>query len=242
MFEERPHPHDAARFIRLFLFGLFVAALLIGCGEEGGPSAPSEGSIDGVDLLGLEDGRSLIYLRTDSIRDDDFNLQVTTTYDTFTITGDLEDWAIGNNQQPIISLKVSDHSIIQNGYWPITGGTPQITYLPVPPVMMPRQLSTAGSWGGYVPLLQVGLEDVQKLFYYSYFGFHHTKSYVAHPQITVPAGSFGAYQFNVRLYQRYDDVETVATVSEYYVPDIGLVRQEISGGSFKRTLSLISYE
>ncbi|MDH3890925.1 MAG: hypothetical protein OEV49_07545 [candidate division Zixibacteria bacterium] len=240
MSDERPY--IAVLFIRLLLVGLFAAGFLIGCGEEGGPSGSSGGALDGLDLLGLEDGRSLVYIRIDSIRDSSFNLYVSTSYDTFTITGDLEDWAIGNNHQPIISLKVSDQSVIQNGYWPLTVGTPQITYLPVPPVMMPRQLSATDSWGGYVPLLQVGLEDVQHLFYYSYFGFHHSKSYVAHPQVTVPAGSFGAYQFDVRLYQRYDDTDPVAIVREYYVPNIGLVRLDISGGSFKRVLSLISYQ
>lgn len=240
MFDERPY--NAARFIRLSLLGLFVAALLIGCGEEGGPAGSSE-SIDGVDLLGLEKGRSLIYLRVDSIRDSSFNLYVTTAYDTFIITGDLEDWAVGNNRQPIISLKVNDLAIIQNGYWPIEDGSNQITYLPVPPVIIPRRFSAGGTWGGYLPLLQIGLEEVQHLFYYSYFGFHHTKWYAAHPQITVPAGSFAAYQFDVRLYQRYDDTVPVAIVREYYAPGIGLIRQEISAGSaFKRVLSLISYE
>lgn len=241
MFDNRPYL--SALFIRVVLSALFIAAFLIGCGEEGGPSGSSGSTFDGLDLLGLENGRILIYLRTDSTRDSELNLEVTTTYDTFTISGDQDDWAIGNNRQPVISLKVSDNSIIQNGYWPMVGGNPQIIPLHVPPVVIPRNLSAGGSWGGYVPLLQVGAEEIQQLFYYSYFGFHHSKSYVAHPQITVPAGQFASYQFTARLYQRYDDTDPVATVQEYYVPDIGLVRQEISAGSaFKRVLSLISYE
>lgn len=241
MFDKRPQ--ILARFIRVSLLGLLVASVMFGCGEEGGPSNSSGGGIDGASLLGLENGRRLIYLRTDSIRDSDLNLVVTTAQDTFLIAGDSQDWSIGTNQQPIISLKISDNAIIQNGYWPIVGGNPQITYLPTPPVLIPRNISAGDSWGGYLPLLQVGLEEVQQLFYYSYFGFHHTKSYVAHPQVIVPAGQFAAYQFNTLLYQRYDDVDPIATVQEYYVPDIGMVRQDITtGGAFKRVLSLISYE
>ncbi len=231
-------------WFRLFvlLSGLLLAlVVMIGCTEDGGPAGPSD-PVDGVDLLGLEDGRRLIYLRLDSIRDDDFNLQVTEAYDTFLVTGTGEDWSIGNTAQPVISLKVTDLAVIQNGYWPLVGGNPDIVHLPVPPVLMPRSLSNSGSWGGYCPQIQLGTEEVQHLFYYSYFGFHHTKSYVAYRQVNVPAGSFTAFQFNVNLYQFYDDTDPVATVLESYVPEIGLIQLTVSGGSFKRILSLVSYQ
>lgn len=224
----------------LLLLGLIALAGAIGC-DGGSDVADSSGFDDSADLLGLTNNCTLVYLRTDSIRDSLFNLHVSTAQDTFIITGGQDDWIIGTTAQPVVSLKISDHWVIQNGYWPQLGGSPEIVYFAVPPMMMIRQLTSGAAWDGYFPLYRLGSEEVQHLFFTSYFGFHFSKSYSGQTQLSVPAGVFNAYAFQVLLFQTYDAIEPAATAHEYYVPDVGLVQLRFQAGAFKRVLSLVSY-
>lgn len=228
------------RTFRLLLLGLIALAVAISCDGRSDVSDSADVD-DSANLLGLTDNCTLVYLRTDSIRDSLFNLHVSTAEDTFIITGGQDDWVIGTTAQPVVSLKISDHWVIQNGYWPHPDGSPEIVYFAVPPMMMIRQLTGDAAWDGYFPLYRLGSEEVQHLFFTSYFGFHFSKSYSGQTQLSVPAGAFNAYAFRVLLFHSYDAIEPAATAHEYYVPDVGLVRLSFQAGAFKRVLSLVSY-
>ena len=225
---------------RLLFVGLIALAVAIGCDGSGDVSDSSDFD-DSADLLGLTDNCTLVYLRTDSIRDSLFNLHVSTAQDTIIITGEQDDWVIGTTARPVVSLKISNHWVIQNGYWPPTDGSQDIVYFAVPPMMMIRQLTSGAAWDGYFPLYSLGTEEVQHLFFTSYFGFHFSKSYSGQTQLSVPAGVFNASAFQVRLFQSYYAIEPAATAHEYYVPDVGLVQLSFQAGAFKRVLSLVSY-
>lgn len=224
------------------ILGVAMAGLLLaGCTEDGNPSG-SNGSFDGLSLLGLEDGRRMIYLQTDTLTNPDFSITVTTDDETVDIAGSGSDWIIHNGDQAIINLKVTSVSILQNGYWYSEGDSETLTYFAVPPVMMVRSTEEVAPWQGYTPHYDDGSEDTKLIWYYAYYGFYFTKEYQGRELLHLPAGSFNTYHFQTGLYRNPIDGEPDVTVDEYYVPNVGLVQQNIRGGSLNRTLSLISQQ
>ncbi|HOP06030.1 MAG TPA: hypothetical protein PLF13_01930 [candidate division Zixibacteria bacterium] len=224
------------------LLGVIMAVLLwAGCTEDGNPSE-STGSFDGLRLLGLENGRSMIYLQTDTVTNTDFSITVTTDYETVNISGDGNDWVIKDGDESLINLKVTSVSILQNGYWRQDGDDEILSYFAVPPVMMVRSTEEVDPWQGYTPHYSDGGEDVKLIWYYAYYGFYFTREYQGRELLHLPAGSFSTYHFRTGLYRNPIDGDPDVTADEYYVPDVGLVQQNIRGGSLNRTLSLISQQ
>jgi hypothetical protein len=230
----------APSMARLTLLALIIVAVLIRCGEDKGGPEPTN-TIDGAPLFGLVDGRTMVYLRTDSARDSQFVLHVHETLDTVTISGSGDDWSVTGTGQPRLSLKVTDQYILQNGFWP-AGDSASLVYFAVPPVLTPRHLNVSDTWDGYCPYYVEGSDSYQRLFLYSYFGFYFTRTFTGNVALTLPAGSFSAHRIDVQLYQSDLDVDPLANVQEFYVPAVGLVLLSFEAGAFKRVLSLVSYE
>jgi len=235
-------PNAVPLTMRWAVLAVIVAAAMIRCGEDNGGPNPSD-AVDGADLFGLADARTLVYLRTDTVRDSAFELHVYEALDTIVIRGNGDDWTVTGHGQPMLSLKVTGDFILQNGYWPVgTAASADLIYFAVPPVLMPRRLQADQVWEGHYPFYRDGDTEYQRLFLYSYFGFYFTRSFTGNAALTLPAGSFTSLAFEVRLFQDDTDVHPLATVREYYVPAVGLVRLSFEAGAFKRVLNLVDYD
>jgi len=218
---------------------LLLTILLVGCDNN---SSVTSTALDGLSLLGLVDGRTLNYLQTDTIfYANPFNIEVTTSNQTIKITGSDDDWIIHNNDQPLINLKITSSSIIQNGYWRKVNGVDSIFYFAAPPIIIKRSLSAHQSWQEFTPLYQSDSSQEMLPFYYAYFGFYSDKEYADTEEVLTPAGGFTAYRYDVKLYLNQNDETSIATASEFYVPHVGLVQWHFNSGALKRTLTLINY-
>jgi len=218
---------------------LFLIILLVGCDNN---SSVTSTALDGLSLLGLVDGRTLTYLQTDTtITVNPFNIEVTTSNQTIKITGSGDDWIIHNNNLPLINLKIASSSIIQNGYWRKVDSVDSIFYFATPPIIIKRSLSAHQSWQEFTPMYQSDSSQEMLPFYYAYFGFYSTKEYADTEEVLTPAGGFNAYRYDIKLYMNQNDETPIATVSEFYVPHVGLVQWHFNSGPLKSTLTLINY-
>ena len=175
---------------------LVCAVFIVGC-EDSDKIANSPNTVDGLSLLGLSDGRTLIYIQTDTTITLDTtvtpNSYTVTTSDTtmsILITGSGNDWIVHNGTDKLINLKVASSSIIQNGYWKKINGQDSLVYFASPPLLIERTLNSALSWDYYTPFYQPDSTPVYLPFYYANFGFHVTKEYKGIETIITPAGEF----------------------------------------------------
>ena len=227
---------------RLFIcaIGICAGALLLGCGEDDVLLSPLE-RLDGASLLGLANNRTLKYLQTDTVVSIDpvYSVTVTTSSQVIKISGSGSDWVIKNSESPLINLKLTNESVIQNGYWRTVDDHDSLFYFAEPPILMTRSLASNRSWDGYTPFFEMDTSSLSLLFYYGYFGFHFEKQFIDSVHLILPAGSFNAYRFDVSLFVNLSDTIPVVRISEYYAPAIGLVKLHLKGGPLSRTLSLI---
>lgn len=224
------------------LLAFAVLTIAFGCSESGDDTTRSDSAIDAATLFGLESGRRLVYLQTDTVTNPDFSITVTTDFETVNVAGNDNDWIIRNGDSSVINLKLTDNSIIQNGHWYSTIQGDSLKYFAVPPILMHRSLSDANLWEGYTPHFFDGSQSLSMLWYYGYFGFYFTKEYEGRVQLQLPAGSFETYHFKVALYRNPIGGEPDVTVDEYFVPSIGMAQLNLRGAALNRTLSLISYQ
>lgn len=222
------------------LLAILLLFLFCGCGSDNGVNSPQE--TDGLSLLGLVNNRTFNYIETDTnITFDPFTVSFSDTILTITITGSSDDWIISNGQKPIINLKVSSLSIIQNGYWTMFNAQDSLVYIAAPPVLMDRTLNLNKSWDYYTPFYNTGTTPILFPFYISNFGFKVTKMYTGREDIITPAGEFSAFRFELKLYTSAFGDQPVAEIVEYYVPNIGLVKQDMVNGGLRRSIILVNY-
>ena len=103
-------------------------------------------------------------------------------------------------------------------------------------MIMPRKITKDLSWSGYFPSLET---DSTFLFYNTYYGFYFNKQFVGIERIKIPAGEFDAYRFDVDLFDSELTESPIIQIQEYYVPLLGMVKHQLTGGPLKRSLSLI---
>jgi len=232
--------------LRSFIFVIIIVLIsMYGCGEDDDLSSVSSspGYLDGATLLGFVDNRTLDYVQTDTIItfDPSYNLSVETSTQKIRLSVNDNEWIVYNDNTPLVNLRPTSESILQNGYWRYIDGHDSLFYIPVPPVVMSRSLSVDTSWSGYTPSLPINNEETIFPFYYANFGFYFERRFIGTENILVPAGSFDTYCFEVDLFVNpYDSLPTART-EEYYASGIGLIRLNFKGGSLNRTLSLIDY-
>jgi hypothetical protein len=155
------------------------------------------------------------------------------------ISGSGSDWVIKDGDNPLINLKLTNESVIQNGYWRMVDDHDSLFYFAEPSILMTRSLAADRGWDGYTPFYETDTSSLSLLFYYCYFGFHFEKQFVDSVHLLLPAGSFTACRFDVSLFDNPFDTIPVVRISEYYAPAIGLVKLHLKGGPLSRTLSLI---
>ncbi len=104
--------------MRKFILFLFICSLsIIGCEDSSNVINTPQG-VDGLSLLGLADGRTMVYIQTDTvINPETYGITITDTILSILITGSDNDWIIHKDAEKLINLKVGSSSIIQNGYW-----------------------------------------------------------------------------------------------------------------------------
>jgi len=220
---------------------LFVA----GCGEESSTPASSSGlgGSDGANLLGLTNNRTLTYLQTDTIVVVDSTYEVTVpppVTNVVKVSGSSKDWVVDVNDVPALNFKLTNQSVLLNGYWDQREGHNSLFYFAVPPIIMNRSLKANDPWAGYTPFFGTETENQRRPIYNCYFGFFFTRTYIGREEVIVPAGQFQAWRFEVELFTGEFDQVPSATVVEHYVSGTGLARLHWRGGSLNRTLSLIS--
>jgi hypothetical protein len=224
----------------IFIMGLCAGGLLLGCGKDDVIMSPME-RLDGSSLLGLVNNRTLSYLQTDTVVSIDpvYSVTVTTLSQMVKISGSGSDWMIKDGDSPLINLKLTKESVIQNGYWRTVDDQDSLFYFAEPPILMTRSLASDRSWDGYTPFFETDTSSHSLLFYYASFGFHFEKQFIDSVHLLLPAGSFNAYHFDVSLFVNPSDTVPIVRISEYYAPAVGLVKLHLRGGALSRTLSLV---
>jgi hypothetical protein len=223
---------------------LLLLVLAISCGnEDNSPNSPLN-SLDGADLLGLIDNRTFDYFEIDTvitllpIR----TVKIDTSIHRFSVTGSGNDWIVSDSAGDMLNLKLSDPYVLQNGYWREEGDSSILVYFATPAILMNRSLEVNQSWDSHTPHYTVEGGSLSFPFYFSYFGYFTTKTYVGREEVLVPAGAYDAYRFDVELYANVTDATPTATVEEYFSPSVGLVKLSFRGLGLSRTLNLIEYE
>ncbi len=221
---------------------LLAGTILPGCGEDDS-IVSSRDQLDGVTLLGLVNNRTLTYLQTDTVVtiDSTYSISVTTSSEVIRLSAAGGNWTIKDGDVPLLSLKVTSESVIQNGYWRKVNGHDSLIYFPAPPVVMTRSPSRHPAWQGFVPFFDTDAGSEARFFFYSYFGFYFSKEYRGTADLIVPAGAFTTHRFDVDLFVSQSDTLPAVQISEYYAPSVGLVQLQLRGGPLKRTLSLVGY-
>ena len=230
---------------RFILVVLLIVALVIGCSDDDGinssSSSKSAGYADAVNLFGLVDGRTLVYVQTDTTWTTAFSYSSRSYRDTINISGGDGDWIIKDSDVPVLNLKVNDGWIIQNGYWNNNNGSFSFIDIDPPPVLISPELEEEHIWEGHFPSFVMGGEVPEPFYCYSYFGFFYTREFIGREQLQVPAGVFDAYRFDVKLFWNPFDTEPAAVSTEYFMPGIGMLKLRFVGGPLRRTMSLFSY-
>ncbi len=228
--------------MRKFIYAILICSfLIVGC-EDSDNFVNTPQNVDGLSLLGLVNGRTLVYIQTDTTIDiETFAITVTETNQSVLITGTGDDWIIHRGTDKLINLKVGTSSVIQNGYWKEINGLDSLIYFASPPLIMERSLNSNLEWEFFTPFYRPDTTAMFLPFYYANFGYNAVKEYVGIETIITPAGEFDSYKFDLLLYSTAFGSEPIASVSEYFVPQIGLVKQEIKIGSLSRSLVLANY-
>ena len=130
---------------------LLCLLLFTGCEDSNNITNNPKG-IDGLSLLGLTNGRSFVYLQTDTVvTANPFTISVTDTTRVINISGAGDNWIISDGATKIINLKVGASSIIQNGYWKVVNNQDSLIYFSIPPLLMERSLAVNLNWEYYTP-------------------------------------------------------------------------------------------
>ena len=233
------------KIIFIFIAFILLSLFFLSCGEDNIPTdnntnleeSPTTYE-DGFNLMGFADGRSFNYLKIDTVTslDSIYSIDVTSSLITFSFSGNDEDWITKKDEVPYNNLKISEFSILLNGYWKTIDETEVINYFSVPPMIMPREITKDINWSGYFPSFET---DSTFLFYNAYYGFYFDKQFVGIERIIIPAGEFDAYRFDVDLFDSEFSNSPVIQIQEYYVPFLGMVKHQLTGGPLKQSLSLI---
>ncbi|MEA2030696.1 MAG: hypothetical protein U9N55_03760 [candidate division Zixibacteria bacterium] len=224
--------------LRLIAISLLMF-LLVSCGEESSSPTQTDGSIDGASLLGLVDGGTLTYLQSDTVVTPDYLIETSETMITVSVSGSDDDWIISHNNHSPITLKLSLESVLVNSY---QYGDSTI-YFPEPPALLKREISEEQTWSGYTPVYSDSLGEERYTDIFINYGFSFNKTYKGTELVTVTAGEFDAYRFDVELFLEQDDSTPVANITEYYAKDIGLVKYQLKNAAgLTRVLSLIEHE
>ena len=214
--------------------------LISGCGEDG-INRPPGSSGDAITWLGIFDGRNLSYFQIDSLVTLNPTYELTVTQSTFdiSISGSGDDWVISGATEPGINVKLSSSSALVNGHWRdgLSGST--LTYFAQPTIVMPRSPAINQTWSGFTPFFVNDSGNQSIPFYFANFGFYFDKTYMGSETVLVTAGEFTANRFDISLFATQFDTAPVAEISEYYVPNIGMVKMVMRGGGLTRTLVLI---
>ena len=235
-------------FKKIIIFTVLVLSSLffLSCGESNIPTDNNTNADesptnyeDGFNLMGFADSRSLVYLKVDTVTslDSTYSIDVTNSFITFSFSGNGEDWIIKKDGKPYNNLKISEFSILLNGCWETINETEVINYFSVPPMIMPREIIKDSIWSGYFPSFEE--TDSTFLFYNAYYGFYFKKQFVGIERIIIPAGEFDAYRFDVDLFDSEFSDSPVIRIQEYYVPSLGMVKHQLTGGPLKQSMSLI---
>lgn len=225
----------------------FSASILVGgCGEQDSdgpvqsqtPAPPTH--TEGIALMGLVDGLTLQYLQTDTVIliDSVYSVSVSTTTLKIEVSGSGPEYLISSDRVKWMNYRSSDHNILFNGYWKTTFSRDSLYFFPEPPSIMPRRVIDSVELTGFTPAYG---SDATRIFYNSYFGFFFSKKFVRKTRLSLPAGEFDCFQFDVQLFTDQSMKNPLILVSEYYSVGLGLVKQTLVGGSLKRTLSLTKY-
>jgi len=219
---------------------LSVALLFCGCDEDSPQPQGPDLSPLAVNLLGLADGRTLEYIQIDSIVRwlPSFSLLVDTSTQVIRISGAETDWIISDNDSPLINLKLSEPFTLFNGFWRKVGGFDALVIFTEPAVVMNTETAVNGSWESMVPsfVSDTGLSSFP--FIYAYFGFNTRKTYIGTQELITPIFAGDAFRFDVELFTNPGDNIPLATATEYYAANIGLIRWEFRGDGFTRILIL----
>lgn len=220
---------------------MIISLIMTGCADSDNP-VNTPGSFDARSLMGLVDGRTLYYIQTEiEVTIEPFSITKTDTVIEVSVGGADDDWIFYRSNQPLINLKISENSIIQNGYWRTFNGIDSLVYYTTPPLILERTVQQNSSWIYYTPYYQS--EGGQSLlpYYFANFGFKVSKTYVGNETVITPAGEFDTYRYDLVLSTSEFGENAVAEISEYYAPNIGLVKQVLVNGSDSRSLILFDY-
>ncbi|MFZ5979427.1 MAG: hypothetical protein ACOYVF_02240 [Candidatus Zixiibacteriota bacterium] len=221
---------------------LILALSWTGCDENDSDEGLSPTSVEGLNLLGLVNNRSLYYFQLDTTTlVPSFEVEIDSLFRTINIAGSGTGWVVSDDDQPLINLLITNHYILQNGYWQDAGAVDSLYYFPIPSVLMMRSFENSVPWKDYTPPLATDSGNIHYPFYYSYFGFYFEKTFVGTEQLVLTPGEFTAYRFDTDLYLNRTDTVPVATATEYYTPNIGLIKLVFTGQGLKRYLYLVSY-
>lgn len=216
------------------------ATLLGGCDEDTPqPQGPDKSPL-AVNLLGLADGKTLDYIRIDSIVRwvPSYSLQVDTSTQVLGISGSAGDWVVSDNSTPLINLKLSEPFTLLNGFWRKVGGFDALVTFPEPAIVMNTETAVDGSWESAVPSFVSDTGLTRFPFVYAYFGFNTRKTYSGTEEIITPVFAGDAFRFDVELLSNPGDSVSIASAVEYYAANLGLVRWEFRGEGFTRILVL----
>ena len=218
--------------------------LLVSCGEESDNATQSTSSTDGTDLMGLVDGATLTYLQIDTLITftPSFNVETSETLTVVTVAGNGNDWAISHDNHHPLTLKLSSESVLITGYWKADVGGDARVYFAIPPVLLKQDISAEQSWSGYTPMHSDSLGEKRYPDIFVNYGFYFSKTYEGAESVTVTAGEFVAHRFDIELFLESGDNLPVAYISEYYAPDVGLIKYCLKGGGLTRVLSLIEID
>lgn len=225
---------------RLLIIAIVLLAGILGCSDDD-PIGPGAG-VSGGALLGLIHGHTLEYFQTDSITTyvDDGNGHLVRTVSvinqvvTISIIQEGDNWIIREGADKVLNLKISGPYVINNGYY----DSDTLIYFQIPAKVMKNTIVPDQPWSSAFESFAPAADSSSTPFYFTYFGFHFSKTYEEIEEVLVPSGVYYALRFEVDLFLTASDVIPSAHVTEYFAPNVGLVKLRFEDGGFVRTLSL----
>ena len=240
------NPGGKTMLTRLFLLLIFIL-LLPGCSSDS-PSGPGAG-VSAASMLGLSDGRILEYSQIDTtivyVSDPDISpdpvreVRVTSRSRTITMGQDESNWIIRDGLVPMLNLIVSGDYVLHNGFYSNYGVADTLVYFQTPAILMTNGPAPDDPWTYSTGEYQSAGDSLTVSFYFAYFGYQATKTFVGREEVLVTAGAFDAYRFEVDLFLNPLDTIPVAHATEYYAANEGLVKLRFEDSGFIRTLRLV---
>jgi len=226
--------------MRKLLSVLVISLIFAACGCDD-DSTGIDDAIDAATFVALVDNDTLVYLQIDTVVTIDSTYTVVVTQDFFQVTVHEDDgqWIFRHDGDPALNILIGAEAAMLNAYWRQDDTTEIVTYFAEPPVLLHRELIVGDTWSGYTPSYTGANGSLRLPIYFANFGFHFVKTFVGPETVTITAGQFAAYRYDMELFINTDDSLPVANVTEYYARDIGLVRLVWRGGGLTRVLSLV---